>query len=155
MATLNVHIFICRIFAYFSPASKFSGHINQSYLACIAYILMRPKSMSIWCYHASPSVLTLWAHPTHPDRLVLRLHALSQLLLYGPLAPAQPATVPAQHPTLPTHRDGFGSNTHGNEFKCHYLPYFNPNTDTNTNTIGYEYKTDSSNSDLHSDTYLI
>jgi hypothetical protein len=52
-------------------------------------------------------------------------------------------------------RDGFGSDTHGNRFECHYLPYFNPNTDTNTNTIGYEYKTDSSNLDLHSDTYLI
>jgi hypothetical protein len=43
----------------------------------------------------------------------------------------------------------------GNRFECHYLPYFNPNTDTNTNTIGYEYKRYSSNSDLHSDTYLI
>jgi hypothetical protein len=50
-------------------------------------------------------------------------------------------------------RDGFGSDTHGNGFECHYLLYFNPNTDTNT--IGYEYKTDSSNSDLHSDIYLI
>jgi hypothetical protein len=52
-------------------------------------------------------------------------------------------------------RDGFGSDTHGNGFKCHYLPYFNPNTDTNTNIIIYEYKTDNLNSDLHSDTYLI
>jgi hypothetical protein len=52
-------------------------------------------------------------------------------------------------------RDGFGSDTHENGFEYHYLPYFNPNTDTNTNIIGYEYKTDSSNSDLHSDTYLI
>jgi hypothetical protein len=47
-------------------------------------------------------------------------------------------------------RDGFGSDTYGNGFECHYLPYFNPNTDTNT--IGYECKTDSSNSNLHSDT---
>jgi hypothetical protein len=45
-------------------------------------------------------------------------------------------------------RDGFRSDTHGNESECHYLPYFN----SNTNTIEYEYKTDSSNSDLHSDT---
>jgi outer membrane usher protein FimD/PapC len=52
-------------------------------------------------------------------------------------------------------RDGFGSDTHGNGFECHYLPYFNSNTDTNTNIVGYEYKTDSSNSDLHSDIYLI
>ena len=43
---LNVHIFICRIFIYFSHASKFSGHITQSYSACMAYILMKPKSMS-------------------------------------------------------------------------------------------------------------
>jgi hypothetical protein len=34
-------------------------------------------------------------------------------------------------------RDGFGSDTRGNGFKCHYLLYFNPNTDTNTNTVGY------------------
>jgi hypothetical protein len=47
-------------------------------------------------------------------------------------------------------RDGFGSDTLGNEFECHYLLYFNSNT--NVNTIGYEYKTNSSNSDLHSDT---
>ena len=52
-------------------------------------------------------------------------------------------------------RDGFRSDTHGNGFECHYLPYFNSNTDTNTNIVGYEYKTESSNSDLHSDTYLI
>jgi hypothetical protein len=53
------------------------------------------------------------------------------------------------------YRDGFGSDTHGNGFECHYLPYFNSNTDTNTNIVGYEYKTDSSDSDLHSDIYLI
>ena len=55
----------------------------------------------------------------------------------------------------PAIRVGFGSDTHENGFECHYLPYFNPNTDTNTNIVGYEYKTDSSNSDLYSDTYLI
>jgi hypothetical protein len=42
--------------------------------------------------------------------------------------------VSAQHQTT---RDGFGSDTHGNGFECHYLPYFNPNTDTNTNTVEY------------------
>jgi hypothetical protein len=52
-------------------------------------------------------------------------------------------------------RDGFESDTHGNESECHYLPYFNLNLNTNTNTNGYEYKTDSLNSDSHSDTYLI
>jgi hypothetical protein len=36
-------------------------------------------------------------------------------------------------------RDGFGSDTHGNKSECHYLPYFNSNT--NMNTIGYEYET--------------
>jgi hypothetical protein len=34
-------------------------------------------------------------------------------------------------------RDGFGSDTHGNRFEYHYLPYFNPNTDTNTNIVEY------------------
>jgi hypothetical protein len=47
--------------------------------------------------------------------------------------------------------DGFRSDTHGNESECHYLPYFN----SNTYTIRYEYKMNSSNSDSHSDTYLI
>jgi hypothetical protein len=44
-------------------------------------------------------------------------------------------------------RDGFGSDTHGNEFGCHYLPHFNSNS--NTNSIEYEYKTNSSNSDIY------
>jgi hypothetical protein len=35
-------------------------------------------------------------------------------------------------------RDGFGSDTHGYEFGCHYLPHFI--SDTNTNIIEYEYK---------------
>jgi hypothetical protein len=52
-------------------------------------------------------------------------------------------------------RDGFGSDTHENESECHYLPYFNFNLNTNIDTIGYEYKTDSSNLDSHSDTYLV
>jgi hypothetical protein len=37
-------------------------------------------------------------------------------------------------------RDGFGSDTHGYEFGCHYLPHFISNSDTNTNVIEYEYK---------------
>jgi hypothetical protein len=45
MATLNIHILFIEHFLI-SYESKFSGHINQSYLAHIAYILMRPKSMS-------------------------------------------------------------------------------------------------------------
>jgi hypothetical protein len=52
-------------------------------------------------------------------------------------------------------RDGFGSDTHGYEFGRHYLPHFISNLDTNTNIIEYEYKTDISNSDLHSNTYSI
>jgi hypothetical protein len=52
-------------------------------------------------------------------------------------------------------RDGFGSDTHGYEFGCHYLPHFISNSDTNTNIIEYEYKTDISNSDSHSNTYSI
>jgi hypothetical protein len=31
-------------------------------------------------------------------------------------------------------RDRFVLDTHGNEFECHYLPHFNQNLDTNTNT---------------------
>jgi hypothetical protein len=50
-------------------------------------------------------------------------------------------------------RNGFRSDTHGNKSECHYLPYFNSNTITDT--IGYEYKMNSSNSDSHSDTYLV
>jgi hypothetical protein len=52
-------------------------------------------------------------------------------------------------------RDGFGSDTHGYEFGCHYLPHFISNSDTNTNIIEYGYKTDISNSDSHSNTYSI
>jgi hypothetical protein len=52
-------------------------------------------------------------------------------------------------------RDGFGSDTHGYEFECHYLPHFISNLDTNTNIIEYEYKTDISNSDSHSNTHSI
>jgi hypothetical protein len=49
----------------------------------------------------------------------------------------------------------FGSDTQGYEFRCHYLPHFILNSDTNTNIIEYEYKTDVSNSDSHSNTYSI
>jgi hypothetical protein len=52
-------------------------------------------------------------------------------------------------------RDGFGSDTHGYEFGCHYLPHFISTSDTNTKIIEYEYKTDISNSDSHSNTYSI
>jgi hypothetical protein len=54
---------------------------------------------------------------------------------------------------VPLRRDGFGSDTHGYEFGCHYLPHFISNSDTNTNIIKYEYKMDISNSDSHSNTY--
>jgi hypothetical protein len=51
--------------------------------------------------------------------------------------------------------DGLASDTHGYEFGCHYLPYFISNSDTNTNIIEYEYKTDISNSDSHLNTSSI
>jgi hypothetical protein len=51
--------------------------------------------------------------------------------------------------------DGFGSDTHGYEFGCHYLSHFSLNSDMNTNIIEYEYKMDISNSDSHSNTYSI
>jgi hypothetical protein len=57
--------------------------------------------------------------------------------------------------TVEAIRDGFGSDTHGYEFGCHCLPHFISNSDTNTNIIEYEYKTDISNSDSHSNTYSI
>jgi hypothetical protein len=50
-------------------------------------------------------------------------------------------------------RDGLGSDMHGYEFGCHYLPHFISNSDTNTNTIEYGYKMDISNSDSHLNTY--
>jgi phosphatidylethanolamine-binding protein (PEBP) family uncharacterized protein len=49
-------------------------------------------------------------------------------------------------------RDGFGSNSHRYKFKIHYLPHFILNSDTNMNIVEYEYKTDISNSDSHSNT---
>jgi hypothetical protein len=52
-------------------------------------------------------------------------------------------------------RDGFGSDMHGYEFGCHYLPHFVSNSDTNTNIIEYKCKTNISNSDSHSNTYSI
>jgi hypothetical protein len=69
----------------------------------------------------------------------------------GPGARAPRAAVPRARWVVD--RDGFGSDTHGYEFGCHYLPHFILNSDTNTNIIEYEYKTDISNS--HSNTYSI
>jgi hypothetical protein len=39
-------------------------------------------------------------------------------------------------------RGGNRSNTHGNKFECHSLPYFSSNSDTNSDIFRYEYKTD-------------
>ena len=56
----------------------------------------------------------------------------------------------------PVYRDGlpanhvFGSDKDEIGFECHFLPYFNPDTNANTDLIGYEYKTDSSNPDTFS-----
>jgi hypothetical protein len=111
---------------YFSPPSmQLSGRRSVFWLA------------SIVCMHAYIHIGGVW---------LLVWVSLARIYLSGWLA---------RSPSASASRDGFGSDTHGNGFECHYLPYFNSNTDTNTNTIGYEYKTDSSNSDLYSDTYLI
>jgi hypothetical protein len=64
-------------------------------------------------------------------------------------------TMVSGDPWIPMSRDGFGSDTHGYKFRCHCLPYFISNSDTNTNIIEYEYKTDISNLDSHSYTYSI
>ena len=52
-------------------------------------------------------------------------------------------------------KDGFGSDTDEIGFGCHLLPYFNPDTNANTDLIGYEYKTDSLNLDSDPDTFSI
>jgi hypothetical protein len=70
------------------------------------------------------------------------------------LSEYEPAVDGIDPADLPT-RDGFGSDTHGYECGCHYLPHFISNSNTNTNIIEYEYKTDISNSDSHSNTYSI
>jgi hypothetical protein len=63
-------------------------------------------------------------------------------------------TMKIDHFLLPG-RGGFGSDTHEYEFVCHYLPHFILNSDMNTNIVEYEYKTDISFSDSHSNTYSI
>jgi hypothetical protein len=50
-------------------------------------------------------------------------------------------------------RDGFGSNT-CIQIWMSLLPYFNLNMDTYVNIIGYRYKTNTSNSDSHSNTHM-
>ena len=50
-------------------------------------------------------------------------------------------------------KDGSGSTTHGIQFGYHFLPHFKSDSDTNTNMIGYEYRTDGLNSNLKSDIY--
>ena len=54
-----------------------------------------------------------------------------------------------------TSKDGFRSDTDEIGSGCHLLPHFNPDTNTNANLIGYEYKTDSSNPDTNPDNFLI
>ena len=58
---------------------------------------------------------------------------------------------PTQAPT----KNGFGSDTDEIGSECHILPYFNPDTNANSDLIGYEYKMDSSNPDSESDTFSI
>jgi hypothetical protein len=45
--------------------------------------------------------------------------------------------------TMLASRGGNETNTHKYEFECHSLPYFSPNSDTNSNIFGYKYKMDS------------
>jgi hypothetical protein len=52
-------------------------------------------------------------------------------------------------------KDGSGLDTHGIRFGYHFLPYFNLDTNANTNILEYEYKTNTSDSDSHSDIYSI
>ena len=52
-------------------------------------------------------------------------------------------------------KDGFGSDTDGIGSGCHLLPHFNPDTNANTNLIGYKYKTDNLNPDSDPDTFSI
>ena len=52
-------------------------------------------------------------------------------------------------------KDGFGSDTNEIGSECHLLPHFNPDTNANADLVGYEYKTDSSNSDSNPDTFSI
>ena len=52
-------------------------------------------------------------------------------------------------------KDGNGSDSNGIEFGYHFLPHFKSNTDTDSDILGYEYKTDVSDSDSNSDINLI
>ena len=52
-------------------------------------------------------------------------------------------------------KDGFGSDTDEIGSECHLLSHFNLDTNSNADLSGYEYKTDSSNSDSNSDTFSI
>ena len=52
-------------------------------------------------------------------------------------------------------KDGNGSDSHGIRFGCHILPHFKSNMDTDSDILGYEYKTDVSDSDSNSDIDLI
>ena len=52
-------------------------------------------------------------------------------------------------------KDRNGSDTYGIEFGYRFLPHFNSDTNADTNILEYEYKTDTSDSDSHSDIYSI
>jgi hypothetical protein len=117
--------------------------------------------------------LPRFAAPSFPLQSTSNGHhypASTKTIINGRLAPAHQATSPSPSSshmkrwspaftylpeTSAVTRDGFRSDTHGYKFGCHYLPHFISNSDTNTNIIEYEYKTDISNSDSHSNTYSI
>ena len=52
-------------------------------------------------------------------------------------------------------KDGFGSDTNEIGSGCHFFSHFNPDTNANTDLIGYEYKTNSLNPDSDPDTFSI
>ena len=52
-------------------------------------------------------------------------------------------------------KDGNGSDTYKIEFGCHFVLYFNSDTNTDTNIFEYGSKTDTLDLDSHSDIYSI
>ena len=55
----------------------------------------------------------------------------------------------------PISKGGNGSDSHRIGSGLHFLPYFKSNTDTDSDIVGYECKTDASDSDSNSDIDLI
>ena len=61
------------------------------------------------------------------------------------MVPAPPLSLPTvaacnSQNDMTLGKDGFRSDMDETGFGCHLLPHFNPNTNANTNILGYEYK---------------